>query len=257
MKSPVYALWDALAEAGKSLADGFTIAAEILCPRDHTAEDRLRSWESAAVAVEDEICDEADACEATDETYSVEELFELRNRRYAASLQSSWRFAPDSAAVSAAADPSPTVPNAHSVVGGEGSGGASDILKSAPPERPQCGARYWCRDLYICSRPRGHAGDHGYAGPETCVRCGVSLGEAALVADGGGYWCSVTCSQLDTESDPGEVAAPSPGEQVRADDLAAHITATRLAWAEQEISDVDLTGAITRSLLADYRITKK
>lgn len=64
MKSPVDALWDVLAETGKAIGDGFTIAAEILCPRDHTVEDRLRSWESAAVAVEDEICDEADACES-------------------------------------------------------------------------------------------------------------------------------------------------------------------------------------------------
>lgn len=91
-----------LSALGRAVGDGMTLAAEILCPRDHTAEDRLRSWEAAAVAVEDEICDEADACEADDETYSIEELFELRNRRYADSLQSSWRFVPDS---SAADDP--------------------------------------------------------------------------------------------------------------------------------------------------------
>lgn len=40
-----------------------------------------------------------------------------------------------SAAVSAAADPSPTVPNAHSVVGGEGRGEDSDILQSASLRR--------------------------------------------------------------------------------------------------------------------------
>ncbi|WP_133057939.1 hypothetical protein [Mycolicibacterium conceptionense] len=77
------------------------------------------------------------------------------------------------------------------MVGGEGSGGASDILQSAPPERPQCGAQFWCRDLYICSRPRGHDGLHGYAGV---------------------FWPEAEAEY--PKSDPGEVAAPAPGERV-------------------------------------------
>lgn len=94
-------------QIGRAVADGFTLAAEILCPRDHTSEDRLRSWESAAVAVEGEICDEAEACEAT------------------------------SAAVSAAADPSPTDANTSPrVVGGEGRKEDSCILSPASFRHP-------------------------------------------------------------------------------------------------------------------------
>ncbi|MFV8169875.1 hypothetical protein [Mycolicibacterium peregrinum] len=210
---------DALAAVGRAIGDGLTLAAEVLCPRDHTAEDRLRSWESAAVAVEGEICDEADACEATDEAFSIEDLFELRNRRYADSLQSSWRFVPDSsAAVSAAADPSPTVPNAHSVVGDEGSGGASDILQSAPPERLQCAVFYRTTGFQsvMCTKPLGHSGDHG--------------------------------------SDPGEVTAPSPGEQVREDDLAAHILASA-GYRRYDLTRA--ADAAARSLLTDFNITRK
>lgn len=111
-------------QIGRAVADGFTLAAEILCPRDHTSEDRLRSWESAAVAVEGEICDEAEACEATDEAFSIEDLFE--------------RFVPDSsAAVSAAADPSPADANTSPrVVGGEGRKEDSCILSPASFRHP-------------------------------------------------------------------------------------------------------------------------
>lgn len=186
---------DVVAAVGRAVGDGLTLAAEILCPRDHTAEDRLWSWESAAVAVEGEICDEADACEATDEAFSIEDLFELRNRRYADSLQSSWRFVPDSsAAVSAAADPSPTVPNAHSVVGGEGRGEDSDILQSASLRR---------------------------------------------------------------STDPGEVSAPSPGEPVREDDLAAHITAVLADRPGWFLSDPQIGEFVASDLLADFNITRK
>lgn len=246
--NPVDALWDVVAAVGRAVADGMTLAAEILCPRDHTAEDRLQAWESAAVAVEDEICDEADACES-----------EVRQCACGAGYATAaecpwcrevgecicwvghgdcggcsgvpgishepacgWDWNPEcpqhgeglkaSAAVSAAADPSPARPSpSPASAGGEGSGGDSDILPSPPPERPQCGAQYWCRDLYTCSRPLGHDGDHGYAGswakgvgPDrgTCVRCGRPLGESALAADQGGYWCSVACQQLDQDSCP-------------------------------------------------------
>lgn len=184
----------------------------------------------------------------------------------------------DSAAVSAAADPSPadsfTVPRA---VSDEGSGGDSDILPSPPPERPQCGAQYWCRDLYVCIRPLGHYGDHGYSGSwaksadegprsdcSTCVRCGSSLGEAALVADQGGYWCSVTCQQLDQDSSPvpAVVAGESPREEdeqpslgaaVTHEDLAAHLIGAAIRANTGHV-DV-LVEAFASSLLADFNIT--
>ena len=173
-----------LLDLGKAIGDGLTLAAEVLCPRDHTVEERLRSWEVAAEAVEDEICDEAEACES-----------EVRQCACGAGYATAaecpwcrevgecicwvghgdcggcsgvpgishepacgWDWNPDcpqhgeglkaSAAVSAAADPSPTVPNAHSVVGGEGPGGASDILQSAPPERSTVPIRFRVRTSY-------------------------------------------------------------------------------------------------------------
>lgn len=117
-----------LSALGRAIGDGMTLAAEILCPRDHTVEDRLRSWESAAVAVEDEICDEADTCEG--------EWEQMQCGVYPECDGNCCKHADDSsAAVSAAADPSPTVPNAHSVVGGEGRGEDSDILQSASLRR--------------------------------------------------------------------------------------------------------------------------
>ncbi|OMB98517.1 hypothetical protein A5746_14345 [Mycolicibacterium conceptionense] len=78
-----------------------------------------------------------------------------------------------SAAVSAAADPSPARPSPSPASAvDEGSGGASDILQSAPPEQPT-----------------------------PCAACDY--------ADNG--WCPCKCHG---ESDPGEVAAPAPGERV-------------------------------------------
>lgn len=217
---------DVVAAVGKAVADGLTLAAEILCPRDHTAEERLRSWESAAVAVEGEICDEAEACEAAECT--CPEFF------------CPIHYPDSSAAVSAAADPSPTVPNAHSVVGGEGSGGASDILQSAPPERPQCGAQFWCRDLYICSRPRGHDGLHGYAGV---------------------FWPEAEAEY--PKPDPGAVSTPAPGERepVGADELSHHLKSVHLSLQLHSdkgfVTTAEFIKAATESLLADYVIATK
>ena len=181
-----------------------------------------------------------------------------------------------SAAVSAAADPSPARPSpSPASAGGEGSGGDSDILPSPPPERPQCGAQYWCRDLYTCSRPLGHDGDHGYAGswakgvgPDrgTCVRCGRPLGESALAADQGGYWCSVACQQLDQDSCPvplvvagesprEEEEQPSLGAAVTHEDLAAHLIGAAI---QANTGHVDvLVEAFASSLLADFNITRR
>lgn len=151
MKNPVDALWDVADAVGRAIGYGMTLAAEILCPRDHLAEERLRSWESAAVAVEDEICDEAEADEdylftTTWAEYNATKSDEFESvspcRRSfpcgppafcGCSQDYEARRSDSSAAVSAAADPSPADVQA---VGGEGSGGASDILQSAPPEQP-------------------------------------------------------------------------------------------------------------------------
>ena len=235
MKSPVYALWDALAEAGKSLADGLTLAAETLCPRDHTAEDRLRAWESAAEAVEGEICDEADACEAADEGYSVEELFELRNRRYADSLQSSWRFVPDS---SAADEPSLKLRvcswcwGPYTECGGKHLG-MSPVLRAA--YRPDSSA--------AVSAAADGAADHKAASPTPSGVEGPGPDSVIPQTVGPGR-----------STDPGEVSPPSPGEQVREDDLAAHILASA-GYRRYDLTRA--ADAAARSLLTDFNITRK
>lgn len=182
--NPVDALWDVLAETGKAIGDGLTLAAEILCPRDHTAEDRLRSWESAAEAVEDEICEEADQCESAELTPEL-----------ALGICPTWPCTPachqSSAAVSAAADPSPADVQA---AGDEGPEGASAIPPAAPSGQP---------------------------------------------------------------TDPGEVTAPSPGEQVSEDDLAAHITAVLVDRPGCFLSDPQIGEFVASDLLADFHITKK
>ncbi|MCA4754773.1 hypothetical protein H8Z60_19790 [Mycolicibacterium fortuitum] len=135
--NPVDALWDVVAAVGRAVADGFTLAAEVLCPRDHSCEERLRSWEAAAVAVEDEICDEAETCEGVDllctcghpsgDHYRAGGLIDPCGKCDCLDLTYK-----SSAAVSAAADPSPTVPNAHSVVG-DCPGSDSVILPTVEP----------------------------------------------------------------------------------------------------------------------------
>lgn len=286
MKSPVDAIWDAFAEAGRAIADGLTLAAEILCPRDHTAEERLRSWEVAAVAVEGEICDEAEACEDADP--SPECLCWVGHGNcggcsgvlgIAHEPACGWEWNPycpqhtddSSAAVSAAADPSPTDVQA---AGDEGPGEVSDILPSASLGQPKCQAGYG--GTFYCSRPKGHDGLHGYAGVfwlET---------ETPQTSPGESLRCSCP-AQLNTprdpscpihrqtppvreddladaprpEADPGEVSAPSPGEQVSEDDLAAHITAVLVDRPGCFLSDPQIGEFVASDLLADFHITKK
>lgn len=85
--------------------------------------------------------------------------------------------------------------------------------------------------------PSGHLADAWY-----CHDCGVLNLVQAL-------------------TDPGEVSAPSPGELVREDDLAAHITAIRSAWHDRhvrgETNVLNLSDEIARDLVSDYRITRK
>ncbi|MEX3655288.1 hypothetical protein ABFW14_08405 [Mycolicibacterium fortuitum] len=221
MKSPVDAIWDAFAEAGRAIADGLTVAAEVLCPRDHSCEERLRSWESAAVAVEGEICDEADATEDAD--LSAECLCWVGHGNCGGCSgvlgithepACGWEWNPycpqhaddSSAAVSAAADPSPTVPNAHSVVGGEGPGGASDILQSAPPERSTVPIRFRVRTSY---QPRC-----GACGCDVAGMFPNQLAAERAVSDKGGR-CNACFAYL--ESDPGAVSTPAPGERTYKD----------------------------------------
>lgn len=221
MKSPVDALWDVLAETGKAIGDGLTLAAEILCPRDHTAEDRLRSWESAAVAVDDEICNEADACDR----YDIDELFAAIDRQFENSLTSTF-FA--SAAVSAAADPSPTVLHATDypvgrVVGGEGPGPDSVIRKTVGSGQPT--------DPGAVSTPA--PGER--AGNTICGICRGPSGQCDCVAR-------------------------MFGDTVSHEDLAAHITAAHRQ--ADEIAAYEATYAstgdhIANSLLADFHITRK
>ncbi|MEW2478687.1 hypothetical protein AB0876_03775 [Mycobacterium sp. NPDC049093] len=255
-----------LTAVGRAIGDGLTLAAEILCPRDHTAEDRLRSWEAAAVAVEDEICDEAEADEdylftTTWAEYNATKSDEFESvspcRRSfpcgppalcGCSQDYEARRSDSSAAVSAAADPSPTVPNAHSVVGGEGSGGASDILQSAPPERPGHDDSF----LIECTSPTCNChGDPNYA-PRESDPGAVSTpapGEAkqCQYADAGGCIDIYACTEC-----------PPIDRSVSEDDLAAHLYADYMARPVGEYSTVsDLTALFARSLLADFNITKK
>ncbi|MGV0785187.1 hypothetical protein [Mycolicibacterium sp. XJ775] len=132
MKNPVDALWDVADDVGRAIGDGLTLAAEILCPRDHTAEDRLRSWESATVAVEDEICDEADKLEG-EPTAWVDHDLPPMPRNYE-DVPVRIHSSADSAL---SADPSPeTTTGLASRAGDEGPEGASAIPPAAPSGQP-------------------------------------------------------------------------------------------------------------------------
>jgi len=215
---------DVLAAVGRAVGDGMTLAAEILCPRDHTAEDRLRSWETAAVAVEDEICDEAEAAEDSDlaadvNRWSREAVNVLHDSFWCRDHQGILGHCRHlhSSAADAAADPSPadanTVPRG---VGDEGPEGASAI----PP-----------------AAPSGHLTDAWY-----CHDCGVLNLVQAL-------------------TDPGEVSAPSPGGQALEDDLAAHIMGDFVSGQEVDALTATLIDAlssrIASALLTDFTITRK
>ncbi|WAY18437.1 hypothetical protein OF855_24685 [Mycolicibacterium fortuitum] len=141
---------------------------------------------------EDEICDEADRCEYAELTPEV-----------ALGICPTWPCTPachsTSAAVSAAADPSPTVPSpSPASVGGEGRKEDSCILPPASFRHP---------------------------------------------------------------TDPGEVSAPSPGERVREDDLAAHIMGDFVSGQEVDPLTATLIDAlssrIASALLTDFTIIRR
>ena len=228
MKSPVDALWDVLAETGKAIGDGFTIAAEILCPRDHTVEDRLRSWESAAETVEDEICDEAEAVDESEadncSDFPCSPGCESWGCEYA-----------KSSAADTAADPSPA-DNHHASrgAGDEGPEGASAIPPAAPSGQPTpCAAcdytdNGWCPCGCHESDPREVSAPS--LGEST--RCGIRFGSSGQ--------CDCTARLF--------------GDSVLEDDLAAHIMASLDQHGHSRIMLGDL---IASALLADFRITRK
>lgn len=239
MKNPVDALWDVLAETGRAVADGLDLIAETLCPRDHTAEDRLRSWEQAAVAVEDEICDEAEAVDDLDAPICTT----------CGNPDCCIPTVPLSSVASAlAADPSPACPSPSpaATAGGEGSGGASDILQSAPPER--LGPAFVRLDAV--------RGNHIHC---TSPDCSSSWGFGAH-QDSLKEWAAEHNAAHCCESDPGAVSTPAPGEQVREDDLAAHITAVRDYWEgriNRGLMVLPLSDELATSLLDNYTITPR
>ena len=162
-----------------------------------------------------------------------------------------------SAAVSAAADPSPTVPNAHSVVG-DRPGSDSVILPTVEPgpqnlSAPRCkftdtdsaGDAHWC-DLEL-----GHEVHH-----EATNDAGERMYATHRNYDGFGPVPLVVAGESPREESPDQ---PSLG--VTFDDLAAHIMGDFTSGHEVDAltaTYIDgLASLIASSLLADFNITKK
>ena len=186
--------------------------------------------------------------------------------------------APEDSAV-AAADPSPTVPNAHSVVGGEGPGGASDIPQSAPPGQPiddRCsnfpcspGCASWGCEYAVEPSPVPPvvAGESPREEDEQ-----PSLGAADESSDDEAVkiWQEMQQSfaEFGIELSSSEFAdglrafaeAIDPTKPVSQEDLSAHIEAVR-NWCNARIRDGKSCGAfadeMASDLLADYSITTK
>lgn len=273
--NPVDALWGVADAVGKAVGDGFTLAAEVLCPRDHSCEERLRSWEAAAVAVEGEICDEAEACEGVDllctcghpsgDHYRAGGLIDPCGKCDCLDLTYK-----SSAAVSAAADPSPTVPNAHSVVG-DCPGSDSVILPTVEPG-PQTSHPPSYQEAVSEAHPRNHVWLWEYdASGRSCKLCGyvdrsfpapvVVAGESPREEDEqpslGEPGCSCWVGRDPACPEHNDRAA----EPVSFDDLAAHIMGDFTSGQECDpltATLIDgLASLIAHSLLADFNITKK
>ena len=156
-----------------------------------------------------------------------------------------------SAAVSAAADPSPA-DNHHASrgAGDEGPEGASAIPPAAPSGQPTNAAAV-CdvldfRETHLplrCTLDADHSGDH------------VAHGW------GGQTWATWPQSmRADPESDPGVVTSPAPGE-VLEDDLAAHIMGDFVSGQDVDPLTATLIDAlssrIASALLTDFTITRR
>ena len=159
-------------------------------------------------------------------------------------------FPDSSAAVSAAADPSPTVRSpSPASVGDEGPEGASAIPPAAPSGQPTseplCDVMDF-RETHLplrCTLDADHSGDH------------VAHGW------GGQTWATWPQSmRADPESDPGVVTSPAPGE-VLEDDLAAHIMGDFVSGQEVDPLTATLIDAlssrIASALLTDFTITRR
>lgn len=161
-----------------------------------------------------------------------------------------------SAASALAADPSPTVPNAHSVVGGEGPGGASDIPQSAPPGQPHC----QCGDPATCmypvqpvppvvagESPRGVSTDQPSLGELEAAWREFTDGVATFGIEVEDVYAASQMRLLADRIDP-----PTA---VSHEDLAAHLTGAAIR-SNTGHPDV-LIDAFASSLLADFNITRR
>ncbi|MFV8232382.1 hypothetical protein [Mycolicibacterium fortuitum] len=176
----------------------------------------------------------------------------------------------DSAAVSAAADPSPTVPNAHSVVG-DCPGSDSVILPTVEPG-PQTSHPPSYQEAVSEAHPRNHVWLWEYdASGRSCKLCGyvdrsfpapvVVAGESPREEDEqpslGEPGCSCWVGRDPACPEHNDRAA----EPVSFDDLAAHIMGDFTSGQECDpltATLIDgLASLIAHSLLADFNITKK
>lgn len=264
-----------LSAVGKAVGDGLTLAAEILCPRDHSCEDRLRSWESASVAVEDEICDEAEADEdylfttTWADYHRQKALADLNDARWCRDHQGilgNCRHLHYSAAVSAAADPSPA--DNHHASRGAGDEGRKEDSCIPPPASFRHPIDEWDPIATLA-----------------VLRDGLAAMGLEILDDGGlAQRFRDLAAAADPESDPREVSAPSLGESTRCgicfgptgqcdctsrlfgdsvleDDLAAHIMGDFVSGQDVDPLTATLIDAIStsiaRALLTDFNITRK
>lgn len=180
-----------------------------------------------------------------------------------------------SAASALAADPSPTVPNAHSVVGGEGPGGASDIPQSAPPGQPRgedpnrLMGRYTRlladqtspAPLVVAGESPREEDEQPSLG-EPRRNLADLLYEAAVglewfVGLDGSRPPVERCQRLIAElrDHAGSIEANNPTKPVSHEDLAAHLIGAAI---QANTGHVDvLVEAFASSLLTDFNITKK
>ncbi|MFV8301244.1 hypothetical protein ACNQP7_31595 [Mycolicibacterium fortuitum] len=168
----------------------------------------------------------------------------------------------DSAAVSAAADPSPTVPNAHSVVG-DCPGSDSVILPTVEPG-PQTSHPPSYQEAVSEAHPRNHVWLWEYdASGRSCKLCGyvdrsfpapvVVAGESPREEDE-----QPSLGEPAEAEDADELAYPfccyEPAE-VTHEDLAAHLIGAAIRANTGHV-DV-LVEAFASSLLADFNITRR
>ena len=231
------------------LADDHTAMMLGLVPDGRTPEERLSdalatNGESMKYRYCGSVSPEGDTCERTDQ-------HDTHTRLLPCGCTATWvADHPDSsAAVSAAADPSPATTTGCSRAGDEGPEGASAIPPAAPSGQPTseplCDVMDF-RETHLplrCTLDADHSGDH------------VAHGW------GGQTWATWPQSmRADPESDPGVVTSPAPGE-VLEDDLAAHIMGDFVSGQDVDPLTATLIDAlssrIASALLTDFTITRR